>query len=679
MCRFLLARLTLDSLVGHITRKAIKRALDNLSRGSGTLDSAYDETMKRIEDQHPARRDLAKTTLLWITHSQRLLSVAELQQAVAIELGESDLDSDSMVECDEILSACAGLVTRDSDIGVSNSIHYHSHHLTGRRDILRLVHYTTKEYLERTKTMYFPKAQEYLASSCLTYLLFDIFSGALCSLSDPSEDRAEHEWLEAKASLCFGCKLCWAAEQHECESWQVDAFDANLCWNARDKEYPFYAYAAWYWGYHTENCDDEAIRVLTERFLNDQNRVSGALHFVGEYGKDYRWRDAFERADSNPGSAMQLAAFLGLTKIMSEMLENGFDPDLRDRFGSTPLFWAAYRGHEDIVRLLMTREEVDPNVRSRSGGTPLMVAVVKKQIAIVLLLLAYETVDINAKDEVPGRSALHYAVSWRSQQLQIMELLLARDNINVNLKDNKGRTPLMIAVEKRNEDAIRLLLAHRDIQVNERDNEGRTALYSAAGPSWIEGVRLLLARKDIQVNVRDNNGSTALHIAIVNLKYDALFGAKRNASDTPNIDVARLFLARGDVDVNIRDVHGCSLLLLHHAVCSGQPDLVQLLLTREDLEISVEDGEVGRLISVAAEELRDEEWEDKRVAIIILLRSFSEQRSSNTTSANLRQWNPEDLAHTINDSNGQEEEEEDNGDAAHRTNNVEVTEEWMLD
>lgn len=730
MCRFLLARLTFDSLVGQVARKAIKRALDNLSRGSGSLDSAYDEIMNRIEGQHPARRDLAKRALLWIAHGQRLLSVAEMQQAVVIEFGESDLDSDSMVECDEIISACAGLVVRGSDVEVLKSSRHPGRRITRRRDLLRLVHYTTKEYLERAETKYFPRAQEYLASSCLTYLLFDVFSGALCTQPRAFGHRVGHK---GKKSLCFGSKNCWVTEQHEHKSpkrpgsfRQIEAYDASLCWNARDKDYPFYAYAAWYWGQHTENCDDEAIRILTERFLNDHKRVSGALYFVREDDGDSHWHVAFKLEDSNPGSAMQLAAFLGLTKIMSERLENGSEPDVKDWSGATPLFEAADRGHEDVVRLLMTRENVNPNVRGRYGRTPLMVVVLDGYIAIVQLLLAYEIVDLNAKDEVSGRSALHHAVpsqliwrsSWQSQHLQIMKLLLACDNINVNLKDNEDQTPLMMAVESENEEAVRLLLAHRDIQVNERNNagwtalhlavrrsnaeavqlllihgdiqanvrddDGWTALHSAAGQGWIEGMRLLLAREDIQVNIRDNKGSTALHMAIVKLEIEALFGVKRNASDIPNVHVAELFLARGDVDVNIRDMGGYSALCC--AIHSGLADVVQLLLMREDLEVNVEDGEGERLVSLA-ENVRDRECEGKRIdaynATVISLRSYVQQRSSNTTSANLRQRIPERLAHTSNDNNDHEEEDEDGGDAAHRTNKVEVSRNrcwiWLLE
>ena len=542
MCRFLLARLTFDSLVGQITRKAIKRALDNLSRGSSSLDSAYDEAMKRIEDQHPARRDLAKRALLWIIHGQRSLSVAEMQQAVAIELGEPDIDPDNTVDCDDIISVCKGLITRDTDIEVLTNKGRR------RREILRLVHYTAREYLERTKTKYFPKAQEYLASSCLTYLLFGVFSGAISSQSDVFGDRSRHE---AKELLCFGSKRCWTVEKHETYNDSGDFLlkairGADFCSNARDNEYPFYAYAAWYWGNHTESCDDEDIRILTGRFLDDHKRVSGALHFVRKDDFEPYQPAAIKPQDCNPGSAMQLAAFLGLTKIISERLENGTQPDAKDRFGATPLFWAALQGREDVIRLLMKRDDVNPNVRGRYGRTPLMVAVLNGGIATVQLLLAYKFIDINPRDDGLGRSALHYAVprrfiwpsSWQPEPLQSMKLLLAYDNINVNLKDYEDQTPLMMAVKSQNEGAVRFLLAHRDIQVNEMDDKGGTALHLAVIRNSAEATQLLFAHGDIRADIRDKEGRTALHLA----------------AERKNAKAMQLLLTYEKISADIRDI-----------------------------------------------------------------------------------------------------------------------------
>ena len=708
-CRFLLARLTFDSLVGHRTPKAIKGALDKISGGSGSLDSAYDDAMKRIEDQDPASRELAKKTLLWISQGQRLLSVAEMQQAVAIELGDSDLDPDSEVDCDDIISACTGLVTEDRSIIRD---YYDPHRF-------RLVHYTTQEYLERTMMKHFPKAQEYLASSCLTYLLFDVFSGALCP---PCQDDVRSNFSgtgvgnKAKEVFCFGCKKCWTGEHHEVECRTRSSTDP--CASLRHKQYPFYDYAARYWGHHTENCDDEAILILTKTFLDDALRVSGAFAYL-LHDVDYAFDDVrLKLEDSNPGSAMQLAAFLGLTEVVSKRLEDGCRPDIEDWSGKTPFSWAVNRGHEHVVNRLMTRKDFNPNVRDRHGRTPLIEAVRRGHVAVVQLLLACEYVDINARDR-PGETALHTAAE--GARVEEMQLLLAHGDIQINTRDDKGQTALHIAAKGEMVEEMRLLLAHGGIQINIRDEWGQTALYIAAQQDWVEGIQHLLALDDIQVNERNNKGRTALHIAAqrasleqmqlllahdniqintrdkwgqtvlhiaaqrasleqmqlllahdniqidirdnwgqtvlhiaaecqdfkavqlllahenldVNATADngatALFGA---VSNTP---LTELFLARGDVNLNIRDMYGHAPL--YHAVVYRQPDVVQLLLTRQDLEISIEDGE-GEILVSTAENLRDME-EGKEFdacnTIISLLRSYFQQRSSNRTSANTTQ------------------------------------------
>ena len=662
--------------------------------------------MKRIEDQHPARRDLAKRALLWITHGQRSLSIAEMQQAVAIELGESDLDPDSTVDCDDIISACTGLVTRGED--------------SSGNEFLRLVHYTTQEYLERTTAKYFQKSEEYLASSCLTYLLFDVFSGALCTHL-PEEYRLCHSLtrvgIEANGVICFGCKKCWNAEQHKQKReepggpWKAAAYREDPCSYFRTKQYPFYEYAVWHWGDHTEKCDDEAIRILTKTFLDDTRRVSGVFGHFLHNRPFYYGSERLRLEDSNPGSAMQLAAYLGMAKVVSKRLEDGFEPDVKDWSGLTPLRWAVDRGHEDVVDLLMTRKDVNPNVRDRYGKTPLIVAVQCQRIAIVQRLLANEYIEINAKDDW-GSSALHYAVSGPlysllyvlQDALRIMKLLFACADIEVNLKDNKSRTALHIAVDRGNTEAMQLLLAHRDIQVNERDKRGRTALHIAANRGNTEAMQLLLAHHDIQVNERDNWGRTALHIAAergnteamqlllardeleANATNDrresALFGAVRNPPHT----VAERFLARGDVDVNIRDSQDYTPL--YHAIRSRQrdaPDVVQLLLTHKDLKISVEDGEGERLLSLAEDEQdkANERRKPNANAIINLLCSYFQHRSSNTTSANLKQRIPERLAQMTEEEEAEEEDDHNDvnhyDNAAHGTDNVQVIKEQMLD
>src|SRR5438552_1127327 len=131
--RFLLAQLYADSLIGKRSRKAVRAALQNLRRGLEAYDYAYDDAMSRIEAQVPDQEELAKQVLSWIVSATWPLSTKELQHALAVEIGDSELQEDNVPEIEDIISVCVGLVAVDQESG-----------------IIRLVHYTTQEYFQRT-------------------------------------------------------------------------------------------------------------------------------------------------------------------------------------------------------------------------------------------------------------------------------------------------------------------------------------------------------------------------------------------------------------------------------------------------------------------------------------------------------------------------------------------------
>jgi hypothetical protein len=43
-----------------------------------------------------------------------------------------------------------------------------------------VVHYTAQEYFERKWTFWFPNAQKYIATTCVTYISFDVFESGFC-------------------------------------------------------------------------------------------------------------------------------------------------------------------------------------------------------------------------------------------------------------------------------------------------------------------------------------------------------------------------------------------------------------------------------------------------------------------------------------------------------------------
>jgi hypothetical protein len=141
--RFLLAQIYLSLLDDKPTAKAIKSALKQFQKqtqGSSevqkleVLGYAYDQAMERINGQKLGFQDLAKEVLAWITYAKRPLTTLELQHALSVEVGESELNEDNLPQIEDIVSVCAGLVTVDEE-----------------SCIIRLVHYTAQEYFKQTQ------------------------------------------------------------------------------------------------------------------------------------------------------------------------------------------------------------------------------------------------------------------------------------------------------------------------------------------------------------------------------------------------------------------------------------------------------------------------------------------------------------------------------------------------
>lgn len=124
-------------MAGKRTLNAVRDATKNLPTGANASEAynyAYDEAMERIKNQGKDDEKLAKEILGWISFAERQLSLIELQEALAVKVGSTSLDTNDLYSLEDILSVCAGLVTHDP-----------------KSDSIRLVHYTTQQYFTRTK------------------------------------------------------------------------------------------------------------------------------------------------------------------------------------------------------------------------------------------------------------------------------------------------------------------------------------------------------------------------------------------------------------------------------------------------------------------------------------------------------------------------------------------------
>ena len=111
------------------------------------------------------------------------------------------------------------------------------------------------------------------------------------------------------------------------------------------------------------------------------------------------------------------------------------------RFQRTILHYAAAYGQTDLIKLIVSHDDVDLDIRDKFGETPLHRAVrFRHDDVIALLIQSGATVD--AVDQ-KGQTALHRACDMG--KATNVQLLLER-GANPTLTDESGKTPLMVGV-----------------------------------------------------------------------------------------------------------------------------------------------------------------------------------------------------------------------------------------
>jgi ankyrin repeat protein len=167
--------------------------------------------------------------------------------------------------------------------------------------------------------------------------------------------------------------------------------------------------------------------------------------------------------------------------------------------------------------------------------------------------------NVNAKDN-KGNTPLHLAMSLCASE-KIPSFLL--DNgANVNAKNNEGDTPLnshcdAIGYYDTEIGSVPLLLV-KGASVNAENNEGNTPLHYAALSGKIELAGLLLEKR-ANINAENNEGNTPLHLSI--------------ASACSDNDMAAFLIDR--VDINAQNKTGQTLL--HFAYIKSTEIFKQLL------------------------------------------------------------------------------------------------------
>lgn len=481
--------------------KSIKTALQNLPTGSRAYNDAYDAAMMRINSQALDFQSLAKQALSWLTCARERLTLTQVQHALGVEIGSFAFDKENLPDVECLISACAGLVAFDE----------HSH-------VIRLVHYTTKQYFEQTWTRWFPNARAEIAQTCITYLSFDVFEPGSCQTDDDLDRRV--------------------------------------------KDNPLYGYAAFSWDYHARLQPVEGN--LLRNFLEDGPKVSACLEVLMAFNIGCGAEHV-----SNRSTGLHLAAYLGFIPAV-EMLLADFDPDIENNWKQTPLMLAMQEGREDAVKLLrahgadidhkddegqtplhyaadkgnmkmakyLLSDGADPEVVNNNGQTPFFWAAFHGHVEICNLLLQRRCVlQIVSQDQIVN--CLQFAA--KHGNTRIVQLLLdagVDPTYSEACQGFRGAAPLSLAAENGHE-AVVMALLDRTTDCDNAQQIGQMALVQAAKNEHEKIVKLLIQRGiGIDPDSKKPWGITPLLISVCCNRSETVKTLLENGAN-PSVGISR--------------------------------------------------------------------------------------------------------------------------------------------
>ncbi|KAK4679893.1 hypothetical protein QC764_208180 [Podospora pseudoanserina] len=532
---FLLAQIYLNLLYDKMTPNDIRSTLEvfrNQGQGRaeiqkvGALTSAYNQAMMRIVGQMPGCKKLAMEVLAWITCAKRQLTTLELQHALATKPGKSELDDGDLPCIGDMVSVCAGLVTVDENSG-----------------IIRLVHYTTQEYLEGTRPRWNPNAELAITTTCVTYLSFTVFETGFCTT-----DRKLKERLQSN---------------------------------------PLYHYAACNWGHHARKAATSSQVVID--FLESKAKVEASSQalMAANWNRSY---SAYALLVPRNMTGLHLSGYFGVIEAADELLRSRPGPDLKDTYRRTPLWYAAQNGHEAVVKkLLAAGADVNgATAASFDGQTALQIAAGGGHLEVVEKLLAAGA-DVNtAAAASGGRTALQAAT--KGGHLEVVEKLLAAgaDVNGATAASFDGQTALQIAAGGGHLEVVeKLLAAGADVNTAAAASGGRTALQAATKGGHLEVVeKLLVAGADVNATAATSGGRTALQAA----------------AEGGHLEVVEKLLVAG-ADVNAAAAASGGRTALQAAAGGGHLEVVEkLLVAGADINAAAASSGGRTALQAAAEE-----------------------------------------------------------------------------
>ena len=428
---------------------SIQNALNELPT---TLDDTYERALQDIPKE---RWQHAHRLFQCLVVATRPLRVDELAEILAIKF---DADSSlSLMESwrpenpeEALLSTCSTLIAIAENEGSK---------------IVQFSHFSVKEYLTSNR----------LETSSV---------GNICNYHIPLV--AAHTIL-ARACLAVLLQL----------DEKVDG--------ERLRTFPLASYAAQHWVTHAK-FEGVALRIQDdmERLFDPRNPYLAAWDRIYDVHGGRARRPLARHPSPLNGTALYYASLCGFSGVVKYIIcTHGEDVNAWSGYHGTPLRAASYKGHIDVVRVLLDH---GANVNtSDKKNTPLISAYHGRHLEIMRLLLG-NGADVDAPDDLDD-SVLNRAS--KHGQADVIHLLL-QHNADVNYKGFLDWTPLQGALLYGQTKVVQLLLDHgADVAQSSGDSP---PLHIAIRDHFFEIVQLLLEH-GADVTIRDVRDRTPYQVA----------------------------------------------------------------------------------------------------------------------------------------------------------------------
>ncbi|RWA09085.1 hypothetical protein EKO27_g6023 [Xylaria grammica] len=556
---FLWVTFQVDEICAQHCDEDIRNTLKDLPK---SLTELYCRVLQRIKSRGHGKAALK--IFPWIVASKQLLSLGQLREAMAIEIGQQYTRPERLYnDIKNITSWCENLIQVDEEYQLVQFAHS-----TIRKLLI-------EEALDSTLAEFrvnLEEADHHIGEICVTYLNFNDFTTTVARRAKPmllpSTAQIVHCVLRRLRNLLNHgpSKISW--EKNAPMHYQ------NLVLGS-----PFLEYASTNWILHTRNFrqgKSKTWRLWGNMIIQGHNlatvpwggntfdvngpvldwaydaRHYALLRLVASSdllldGREYQvvYRAVRDNATDILGmflgrrlpprrlsQMLHLAAEGGNLEVVETLLATNIEvnaiviPSIMDTEypqvqepdplewdeGETALQVAAGNGHLKVVERLLA-SQADVNIRSPAGLTALQAAVEENHPEIVKRLLTAGANVNEAPISSPNELQL---VAERAYRQFVERLLEANADADAPAPPTCGRTALQAAAESGNLEIVTMLLAaNADVNAPASPTYGRTALQAASESGHLKIVNMLLSAKaDINAPAFPTHGRTALQAAV---------------------------------------------------------------------------------------------------------------------------------------------------------------------